>query len=50
MKKSSIKNKGISMLNSVAIVVAKQTTNSACGFIHHQPKVPDSFAAFIQNK
>lgn len=50
MKKASITSKGISMLNAVAIAAAKQSANSACLFIHHQPKVPAGLATFNSNK
>lgn len=40
------KNVGVVMLNAVAIAVAVQTVNSACGWLHHQPQVPDEMMKF----
>lgn len=50
MKKTSIITHGISMLNTMAIATAKQSANSSCLFIHHQPKLPSELMSFIKRK
>ncbi len=46
MKKVLSKYSGVAMLNAVALLMAVQTVNSACWWIHHQPKVPAELQKF----
>ena len=43
--KSEMKTKGLKMLNHVAMAAAKQSANSSCVFIQHQPKLPNELKA-----
>lgn len=35
-------------MNALAIILAIQTVNTCCVFIHHQPKVPEGLKDFAK--
>lgn len=45
MKKDIIKEV-LTKVNHIAMTTAKQSVNSTCIYIHHQPKVPESANKF----
>lgn len=41
-------NKALSLLANVSLLSAKKSANSLCGFILHEPKMPESAKKLIK--
>lgn len=39
-------SQGLSLINTMAMTIAKKSVNSACSFIHHQPEIPSEMRKF----